>query len=224
MFVSLFHPFAAHDRSYRAPGARSGLFGAARPRPAPSISCRKPPPRSLRAPRGKTLALFPAPPFAAFARKISAYIVFTFKRPAFSGRRIAYGNRFTRGLNARVHSAFFPRAATPARGKPRSPPARSAATASQQPFAISNRKRLFLPVTRTCACPGANPAGSRAPTSLLSDRSDGSDPSDKSDGGGGYARQSRVCSASPNPACTAGPAFHTADCALPRPTTDNRRP
>ncbi len=114
--------------------------------PPRTIPCREPSPGSPRAPRGKAPACravalakgdaFPRTPFSASARNASAYIAFfTFERPAFSRRRMRYGNGFTRGLNARVHSAFCPRAVPPARGKPRSPPARSAATASQRPCA-----------------------------------------------------------------------------------------
>jgi len=41
----------------------------------------------LRRAAGKRPGAFPRAPFAAPVRKISAYIVFTFARPAFIGRR-----------------------------------------------------------------------------------------------------------------------------------------
>ena len=108
----------------------AGLYGAVRPRPAPHGSLWEPSLGSLRAPRGNAPALFPAPFCGAGAKNKRSYRFFLFARPAFSSSRMRYGCRFTRGLNARVHSAFYPLAATPARGKPRSPPARSRATRS----------------------------------------------------------------------------------------------
>ena len=54
--VELPPPPACHGFAEAAPWqacVESGLCGAARPRHAPSVSCRKPPPGPLRAPRGK---------------------------------------------------------------------------------------------------------------------------------------------------------------------------
>ena len=95
-------------------------------------------------PRGeKPLRFSPHPFFGVGEKRKRLYCFFTFERPAFSRCRISYGGGFTRGLNARVHSAFCPRAVPPARGKPRSPPARSRATRSQRPCAGGGCRRLF---------------------------------------------------------------------------------
>ena len=83
----------------------------AKTRPAPRGACglsRHSLGEGGHAPAGKRPGAFPRAPFAARVKNASAYIAFfTFKRPAFSRRRMGCGNGFTRGLTARVHSAFF---------------------------------------------------------------------------------------------------------------------
>ena len=64
------------------------------PRPAPRRACG--------ARRGETPLRFSPRPFCGAGEKRKRlYCFFTFKRPAFSRRRMRYGNGFTRGLNAR---------------------------------------------------------------------------------------------------------------------------
>ena len=112
----------------------SGLYGAAAPRHAPPVSYGNLSPGRF-APRGeKPLRFSPHPFFGVCEKNMPHERFFSFERPAFSGHRIAYGNRFTRGLNARVHS----------------PPARSRATRSQRPCVFGGCGRLFLPIMRIC--------------------------------------------------------------------------
>ena len=124
---------AARGRLHRAPSAgevrraargglrrlragKSGLYGAAvaaprpvgfRPETFPGVAVR---------PAGKSPGAFPRPPFSASTRNASAYIVFYITAACVKLPLQTCSGNFTRGLNARVHSAFCPRAATPARG------------------------------------------------------------------------------------------------------------
>ena len=105
------------------------------------------------APRGETPRRYRAHPFCgAGAKNKRLYRFFTLQRSALGGSRMRYGCRRARDLNARVHWAFSPLAATPARGKPRSPPARSRATRSQPSCVGGGWAGLLPPGPRTSVC------------------------------------------------------------------------
>ena len=128
------------------------LIGALRrgSRRAPPVSWRKPPPGPLRVPRGKAPSAIVRTPFAASVRNASAYIVFLHS----SGLRSAAAVKLTAAASLAALLLGCTRFSfRPAKRKPRSPPARSRATRSHRPFAISCCRRLFLPVTRTGVCP-----------------------------------------------------------------------
>ena len=80
---------------------KSGLYGTADAAPRPVDFLRKPAPGRF-ASRGETPKRLSPHPFCGVREKNVLHgRFFTFERPAFSGSRMRYGNRFTRGLNAR---------------------------------------------------------------------------------------------------------------------------
>ena len=122
---------AARGCLRRARAGKLGLYGAAVAAPRPVGFLPETSPGVASRPAGKSPCAFPRNPFCGAGEKRKRlYCFFTCTAACVNLPLQACSGKLTRGLNARVHSAFCPRAAPPARGKPRSPPARSRATRS----------------------------------------------------------------------------------------------